>query len=237
MRLLTLLLLSLSISFAQTIYVASASSMRPLMEELVSLFNSEHPEIDVKVSYGSSGSLYRQILGGAPYDLFISADELYPEKLVEHGRAYNPVVFAHGRLAVFSLDKDVKDFKVLGRARRVALANPRHAPYGRAALQFLKKEGLYRKLRGRLVYGSNVAQAFQFVVAGGADVGIVSLSLVRFYGKGSYAVVPRSMHEDIEHVAVITEKGRDKRGAREFLRFLKSEEARRVLLKFGFEVP
>jgi molybdate transport system substrate-binding protein len=233
---LTLLLL-ISLGYTQTLYIASASSMRPFVEEAKKLFERENPGIEVKVSYGSSGNLYRQILGGAPYDIFLSANELYPEKLSAKGFASKPVVFAFGRLTLFSLKLEVKDIDLLERVDRVAIANPRHAPYGRAALEFIRREGLYPKLRGKLIYGSNVAQAFQFVVSGGAQAGIVSYSLVLHYGKGSYKLIPSSKHSPVRHTACITKEGRGKEHSRRFINFLLSDKVKELLIEKGFEVP
>ncbi len=235
MKVFALLLLIFSLSFGESLYVAVASSMRPLMEELKEEFERKNPGVEIKVSYASSGSIYRQILGGAPYEVFLSANEVYPEKLYERGFATKPVPFAEGRLVIFSLRHRVEDERVLLIAKRIAIASPRHAPYGIAGVEFLKNAGLYDRVRGKLVYGSNVAQAFQFVVSGGADVGIVSLSLVKTYRRGSYSVVAKDKHSPIIHSAVITSKGKTSPVAREFVDFLLSEEVKKLLLHHGFE--
>ncbi len=236
MRFFLLLVLSLSTAFPQTLYVASATSMRPFLQEIARHFESEHPEVRIKLSYGSSGGIYSQILAGAPYDVFISANTVYPRKLVEGGRARILIIFARGRLALFS-KKGEASINLLEKARRIAIANPLHAPYGRAAVEFLTRTGFYESTRKRLIYGSNVGQAFQFVASGGAEVGIVSLSLAMAYGKGSYQALPEDFYGPIEHVAVITDKGYEKRSALEFVRFLTSEKALPLLKKFGFGVP
>ncbi len=235
MKVFALLLLIFSLSFGESLYVAVASSMRPLMEELKEEFERKNPGVEIKVSYASSGSIYRQILGGAPYEVFLSANEVYPEKLYERGFATKPVPFAEGRLVIFSLRHGVEDKRILLIAKRVAIASPRHAPYGIAGVEFLKNAGLYDRVRGKLVYGSNVAQAFQFVVSGGADVGIVSLSLVKTYRRGNYSVVAKDKHSPIIHSAVITSKGKNSPVAREFVDFLLSEEVKKLLLHHGFE--
>ncbi len=237
MRVLLLLTLLLSVAFSQILYVASASSMRPLLERIARSFERKHPGVKLMLSYGSSGNIYRQILGGAPYDVFLSANELYPKKLVELGMAHEPTEFARGRLAVFSTRYRVDSLNVLERAGRVAIANPKYAPYGRAAVEFLKRSGIYEKVKRKLVYGSNVGQAFQFVVAGGADAGVVSLSLVLAYGKGSYLIVPEGMHSPIRHVAVITERGLEKKASRKFVEYLRTTEVGHILKEYGFGVP
>ncbi len=234
--LLTLLLATLS--FGEVLYVAVSSSMRPPVEEIVRVFEDEKG-VSVKVSYGSSGSIYKQIVGGAPYHVFLSANEDYPKKLVEKGLADERTikVFAYGKLVVFSLGRVESVPSALLKADRIAIANPRYAPYGKAGMEFLKNSGIYKKVRGRLVYGSNVGQAFQFVASGGADVGIVSLSLAKVYGKGSYLQLPEGSYPTIKHVAVITSEGRDNKFAKVFLEFLTSERAKEILKKFGFGLP
>ena len=238
MRFILVLFLLISASFGESITVAVASSLRPPIEEIVRLFEKKRG-VKVKLSFGSSGTLYKQILGGAPYDLFLSASRIYAEELVKKKRAVKEslTVFAKGKLVVFSPDREVKSLESLLEAGRVAIANPRFAPYGRAALEALKRSGIYEKLKGRLVYGSNVGQAFQFVVSGGADYGLVSLSLVKAFGKGNYLMLPQDLYSPIEHVGVITEKGSENPRSPEFLEFLKGKDAKEILKRFGFEVP
>lgn len=238
MGLLLALLTLISVSFGESVTVAVASSLRPPIEEIAELFE-KNKGVEVRLSFGSSGTLYRQILGGAPYDLFLSASRIYAEELVRRKRAVKEslTIFARGRLAVFSLNRKVKGLESLLEAERVAVANPKFAPYGTAALEALRRSGFYEKLKKRLVYGSNVGQAFQFIVSGGADYGLVSLSLIKAFGRGNYRLVPANLYSPVEHAGVITERGSRNPYASEFLRFLKSEEAKRILDKFGFEVP
>jgi len=237
MKALVILLILITFSYAENLYIAVASSMRPVVEELVLIFESKNPDVSVKVSYGSSGSIYRQILGGAPYEVFLSASELYTTKLYEAKKSGKPFTFALGRMAVFSTKLKVKGLETLKEANRVAIASPKHAPYGISAIEFLKNADLYEEVKTKLVYGSNVAQAFQFVVSGGADVGIVAYSLVKSYGEGSFWLVPSSMHSPIKHSAVVTFKGLKNRYALMFMGFLASKEAREVIRAHGFEVP
>ncbi len=238
MRLILAFLILLSVSFAESITVAVASSLRPPVEEIARIFEKKKG-VRVRLSFGSSGTLYRQILGGAPYDLFLSASKVYAEELVKRGSAIKGSlrIFARGKLAVFSLSGEADSLESLLKANRIAVANPRFAPYGKAAVETLKKAGLYQKLKGRLVYGSNVGQAFQFVVSGGADYGLVSLSLIKAFGKGNYWIVPQDLYSPIDHAVIITDKGSRNKLSYEFLDFLKSTEAKEILSRFGFEVP
>ena len=238
MRLILAFLILLSVSFAESITVAVASSLRPPVEEIARIFEKKKG-VRVRLSFGSSGTLYRQILGGAPYDLFLSASRVYAEELVKRGSAVKGSlrIFARGKLAVFNLSGEVSGLESLLKANRIAVANPRFAPYGKAAVETLKKAGLYQKLRSRLVYGSNVGQAFQFVVSGGADYGLVSLSMIKAFGKGYYWIVPQDLYSPIDHAVIITDRGSRNKLSYEFLDFLKSEEAKEILSRFGFEVP
>ncbi len=238
MKVLIALILTVSLSFGQGLTVAVASSLKPPLEEVAELFE-KRSGVKVRLSFGSSGTLYKQIIGGAPYDVFLSASRAYAEELVKKGLALKDsfTIFARGSLVVFSLEREVKDLSSLLEADRIAAANPRFAPYGKAALEVLEKSYLYPKLRGRLVYGSNVGQAFQFVVSGGADYGLVSLSLVKAFGGGNYWVVPGNLYSPIEHAAVVTIKGSRNQHSFKFLQFLKSEEVKKIFRRFGFEVP
>ncbi|RLJ70392.1 molybdate transport system substrate-binding protein [Hydrogenivirga caldilitoris] len=237
MRLLITLLIWTSLGLSQTLHIAAASSMMHFLERVADFFKIENPGVELKLSYGSSGNLYRKILAGAPYDVFISANELYPKKLSEAGKAFNPVIFAKGKLVLISLKFEVKDIESLELAKNIAVANPKYAPYGRAAIEFLQNTGLYDRFKGKLVYGSNIAQAFQFVVSGGADAGIVPLSLVLAYGRGSYYLVPENTYSPVLHVAVITDKGSKNELSERFLSFLTSDRVKELLKEFGFEVP
>ena len=239
LRTLIIIFLFLHLAFSETLRIASASSFRFALNEIAERFEKKYKH-RVLISYGASGHFYIQIRHGAPYDIFISANETYPEKLIEHGKAVKKsyTVFSRGKLALFTLKNiKLKSYKDVTKADRIAIANPKYAPYGKAALEFLKKTKLYEKVKGKLVYASNVSQAFQYVVSGGADVGLVALSLIIPYGKGNYLLVNERLYSPINNVAVITINGKEKKASWEFIEFLKSEEAREILRSFGFGVP
>jgi len=236
-----LVLLLFAFSFSETLRIAAASSFRFALNPIIKEFERKTGN-KVLVSYGASGHFYIQIKNGAPYDIFISANEIYPKKLIESGKAVKAsyTVFARGKLVLFTTkDIELKDYKVLlfPEVETIAIANPKHAPYGRAAVEFLKNAGLYEKVLKKLVYGSNVSQAFQYVVSGGADVGLVALSLVIPYGKGKYLLIDQKLYSPVNNVAVITEYGKSKKASWEFLKFLTSPFARKVLKEYGYEVP
>ena len=236
MQLLVLLLVLVSFSVAEPLRIAAASSLRFALEEISKKFKEKY-NAELLISYGASGHFYLQIKHGAPYDVFLSANSLYPRRLIEEGRALKSsyTVFAKGRLVLFTVkDIELKDYSVLLKVDRIAMANPKYAPYGKAAMEFLKNAGLYPKVRHKLVYGANVSQAFQFTASGGADVGIVALSLVIPYGKGRWLEVPPELYSPVEHAGVITIQAKNKELAKEFLNFLKSKDAEGVFKRFGF---
>ncbi len=236
MALLLIPLLILSLSYAQTLYIASASSFHRVLPVLVREFKLEFPNAKIKLTFSSSGHLYAQIKGGAPYDLFISADTFYTKKLIESGKALESsyVEYAEGLLALYGSfeGNDLKE--ILLKADKIAIANPKHAPYGRAAVEFLKNLGIYDYVRKKIVYGANVSQALQFVYSRGAQVGIVAYSLVK--GKEGVLLPPEELYTPIKHSAVITIKGMQKDVSKDFIEFLNSARAVEILKEYGFKV-
>ncbi|NPB08124.1 MAG: molybdate ABC transporter substrate-binding protein [Aquificae bacterium] len=241
MKGLVLFFLLALLSFGESLRIAAASSLRFALEEITREFEKRYGT-KVSVSYGASGHFYIQIKHGAPYDVFLSANMTYPEKLVEEGKALREslTVYALGKLALFTTKERISltGYNVLlsPQVKRIAMANPKYAPYGIAAKEFLVNAGLYEKVLPRLVLGANVSQAFQFVVSGGADVGIVALSLVIPYGKGVYREVSPTLYTPVKHGAVITVLGKDKKRAWDFITFLQSDFAKSVFEKYGFSV-
>jgi molybdate transport system substrate-binding protein len=202
----------------------------------------------VKVSYGSSGRLFAQITSGAPFDLFLSADEEYPQKLVDAGAAVAESLtpYAAGRLVLWvPKDSPLDVGQGLGalrdpRVRRVAIANPEHAPYGRAAEAALRAAGLLDALRERLVLGENVSQAAQFVESGNAEAALLPLSLAlapTLARGGRYAVVPEGLHPPLVQAAVVTKHGRRNLASAGFLRFVLGREGRAILGRWGYAAP
>ena len=169
-----------------TVRVAAAADLKFAMDEIVEAFRREHPAIDVQVTYGSSGNFYAQLSNRAPFDIFFSADVDYPRRLIREGVALGDSEFLYGvgRLVVWVPRASPIEVEKLGMqallspsVRRIAIANPRHAPYGRAAEAAMKNLGIYDQVKARLVLGDSVMQTAQFVDSGGAQVGIISLSL------------------------------------------------------------
>jgi molybdate transport system substrate-binding protein len=202
----------------------------------------------VDVSYGSSGNFFSQLQNGAPFDLFFSADIEYPRKLetvgiAEPGTLYE---YAVGRIAIWmpentKVDLPRQGWKALLEAsvQKIAIANPEHAPYGRAAVAAMQKAGIYEQVKAKLVYGENISQAGQFVQSGNAQAGIVAVSLAVSPGMsaGKRWDIPADLHPPIEQAAIAIKNARNKDEARAFLQFVKSEAGRAIFAKYGFALP
>jgi molybdate transport system substrate-binding protein len=222
--------------------IAAAADLHFALEEVSREFRGAHPDVDLQVAYGSSGDFYAQIRNQAPFDIFLSADVEYPRKLVQDGIGARDSLFVYavGRIVVWVPGASPLDPATALRAasvRHVAIANPQHAPYGRAAEAALHSLGVYDSVAGKLVLGENVAQTLEFVQSGAADVGIVALSLALappVRGQGRYWEVPVGAYPSIEQGGLIL---KDSTAAREFRSFLLDEVGRRILKKYGFSVP
>lgn len=234
---------------APPLRIAAAADLRFALDELVAAWTTAHPGVPLEPTYGSSGSFFAQIEQGAPFDLFFSADIDYPRRLVEAGLADGATLrpYAVGRIVVWvaassRLDVETAGMRVLAEpsVRRVAVANPEHAPYGRAAMAALESVGLADVVRPKLVLGENVAQAAQFVDSGNADAGIIALSLARaptLAGRGRFALVPVDAYPRLEQGAVVLAGSARGAEARAFLDFVLGSEGRAILDRYGFVAP
>jgi len=242
----TLLLLSLAHQARAQVAVAAASDLQTVMPEIVSRFQGAGGQ-RVRVSFGSSGQFVSQIQNGAPFDVFLSADDAYVAQLVESGHAVRSSVveYAEGRLAMFTRrDSGIDISRGLSaladpKVRRIALANPEHAPYGRAAVSALKGAGIYDRVRTRLVLGENVSQAAQFAQTGNADVGLVALALTRapaMQNGGISLEVPPELYPPIRQTGAVLTRSNQKDIAGKFLAFLESSEVATLLRSSGFGV-
>ena len=232
---------------ARAVVVAGASNLIQVLPALEEGFARAAPGVRVTTTTGASGALFAQIRNGAPFDVFLSADVEYPRQLVDAGfaEAGSQRTFATGVLALWTLrtDVDLSDWRAALRSpavRTLALAQPRTAPYGRAAERLLERLGLGRPEAFRRVIGETVAQASQFVEIGGADVGLVALSVLRAPRRaspGRWIVVPAADHAPVtlEHGAVLTRRGAANPEARAFLDYLTGPEARRILEVHGYQ--
>jgi len=228
--------------------VAAASDLNAAMADAIARFSATRP-IDVGVSYGSSGVFYAQLLNGAPFDVFLSADAEYPRQLAARGLAPpgSDFVYAIGRLVVWvargsSIDVARDGLQALAApsVAHVAIANPEHAPYGRAAVAALRWARLDEQLKPKLVFGESVAQALQFAEAGAADAAIVARALVSapaLKDRGRWADVPPEAYPRIEQRGVVLAKAADPQAARAFRDFIVSGDGRAILEQYGFILP
>jgi len=229
------------------IRVAAAADLQFALDELGGQFEKRAAR-SIDVVYGSSGNFFAQIQNGAPFDVFLSADIEYPRKLEAAGLAEPGTLYGYavGRIVIWMPGDARADLAKLGwkallepGVERIAIANPEHAPYGRAAVAALRRAGIYEQVRRRLVYGENIAQAAQFVASGSAQAGILALSLAvsPAMRDGRRWEIPADMHAPIEQGAIILKGARDKEGARAFMDFLKSDAGRKILESHGFTLP
>jgi molybdate transport system substrate-binding protein len=232
---------------AQTLRVAAAADLQFAMNDLGGQFEKK-TGTKVAVSYGSSGNFRAQIENGAPFDVFFSADAQYPQQLVTAGVADSQSLFVYalGHLVLWApgaenLQVAKKGFDVLKDpgVTRIAIANPEHAPYGRAAVAALQKAGLYDQVKAKLVYGENISQTAQFVQSGSAQVGLIALSLTfaESMKGGDQWEVPLDLYPTMQQEAVIVTKSPNKKVAQAFLDFVKSEDGRKTLAKYGLTPP
>ena len=239
-----LVLMALSSSLhAQTVKVTAAADLRYAMDEIARLYMKNNPGTRIEFVFGSSGNAYTQLMNGAPFDLYFSADILYPQKLKEAGLVVGePRLYAVGRIVLWSSDLDVlKGMDVLKtRGVRIAVANPEHAPYGERAVEALKHYQLYQQLEKQLVYGENISHAAQFCLTGNADVGLLALSLVLspvMSKKGQHFLIPETAHRRLEQGYAIMKRAEGNKTAFDFCSFIETPPAREIFVKYGFELP
>jgi molybdate transport system substrate-binding protein len=220
--------------------IAAASDLKFAMDEIVVLFGKQHPASQVTTVYGSSGKFQTQIRQGAPYDVYFSADIAYPRALKNEGFAVGEVQsYGLGRLVLWSSSRKTIQLNDLGdpAIRKIAIANPKHAPYGQRAEQALRAAGIWDKVAAKLVYGENIAQAAQFVQTGNADVGILALSLAmsaQLSKTGSYTLISDSLHQPLEQGFIITRRAAHNQLALDFAHFMATSDVRSVMLSYGF---
>ena len=231
-------LLLTSAAQAETVNVAVAANFTKVAEELAPLFKAETGH-DVVYSFGATGQLYTQATQGAPFEVFLSADDVRPTKSIEDGIGVDGTVFTYaiGALALYSTSLDLSDGKAIleaGDFDKIAIADPETAPYGRAATEALTALGLTEAVTPKLVTGENITQALQFIDSGNAELGFVAASQV--IGKSSVWLVPADLYEPIRQDAVLLKTGEANPAAIAFIDFLKSDAAVAVIEKAGYIV-
>ena len=230
---------------AGEVNAAVAANFTTPVQRIVELFQKESGHT-VKLSFGSSGKFTAQIKEGAPFDVFLSADEKNPKLLEQEGLAVegSRFIYAFGKLVLWSAQPNLVDAKgeVLrkGGYNKIAYAEPKLAPYGVAAKETLEELGLWNTVQGKLVTGESITQAYQFAATGNADLAFIALSQITKDGKvteGSWWMVPAHMYNPIKQSAVLLTAAPDKVAARAFLAFLKSEKAVAIIRTYGYELP
>jgi molybdate transport system substrate-binding protein len=225
--------------------IAAAADLKFALDEIVVLFKRAHPAAQIETIYGSSGNFSTQIRQGAPYDLYFSADIAYPLALKAEGFAASEVQpYGVGRIVLWSSSRDASKMTLADLAdpsiRKIAIANPQHAPYGKRAEEALKTAGVWGKVEPKLVYGENIAQTAQYVQSGNAQVGIVALSLAlgpELARQGSYALISDKLHRPLQQGYIITRRAADNLLARDFAAFIAGKEARTIMTRYGFVLP
>jgi molybdate transport system substrate-binding protein len=230
------------------ITVAAAADLSVAMKQLAEGYERESG-VKVKLSFGASGALAQQIKNGAPFDIFFSADMDYPKQLISEGEADNGSLYRYavGKLVLWApadsrLDVVHGGMTVLTdrSIKKISIANPEHAPYGRAAVAAMKHIGIYDQVSSRLVMGENVSQAAQFVESGNAQVGFVALAHAvapALKSRGKYWQIPDEAYPALDQGAVIIARSRHKQEAAAFLDYVKGSAAVAVLRRYGFDVP
>ncbi len=233
---------------APAVSIAAAANLIYALDALNASFRETGPGVTVTSATGASGSLFAQVKNGAPYDVFLSADTEYPQQLVTQQLADATTLrtFATGRLVFWTTRSDLPVADIANalrdaRVSKLALAQPKTAPYGRAAQAALQHLGLWRDLQVKVVYGENITQTAQFVETGNADAGFVALSLIRsprLRQTGRWTEVPADWYANVplDHAVVLTRRGSANPAARRYLEFLGSEPARKILREFGYSV-
>lgn len=240
-----MLVASAAISFgaqAGEVQVAVAANFTAPMEKLAPMFALETGHKAV-LSFGSTGKFYAQIRNGAPFEVLLAADDETPAKLEREGQGGSRFTYAVGKLALWSRQAGFVDAQgeVLkgGRFEKLAVADPKLAPYGAAAVETMTKLGLVETLRPKFVQGENISQAYQFAATGNAQLGFVALSQIYADGKlkdGSAWIVPASMHAPIRQDAIVLGKGKDNEAAAALVRYLQTSKAKAVIRSFGYDI-
>jgi molybdate transport system substrate-binding protein len=233
----------------RTLNIAAAADLKFALDELVKRFREQHPEANLQVTYGSSGNFFAQLAHGAPFDVYLSADVAYPRELAEQGLVHESGVFEYavGRLVLWVPGGSELPVEELGMrallepsVKRIAIANPQHAPYGRAAEAAMKSLGVHEAVKDKLVLGENIAQTTQFVQSGSADVGLIALALALapvMRGQGRYWEVPLEAYPRLEQGGAILKTTRNAELALRFRSFLLGQEGQAILKAHGFFPP
>lgn len=229
---------------AQRVRVAAAGNLRYVMDDIKALYVENHPETKIEVTLGASGALLQQIVNGAQFDFFMAADKIFPDKLKEQGAAVGDVkTYAFGKLALWSNVVDIsKGIEAVtdDAVVRIAVAKPEVAPYGERAVQCLKYYGLFDKVKEKIVYADNIAQAAQYASTGNAEIGFLALALVLapdMKDKGKYLVLDTKSYKPVEQACVLVKTWERNAEASKFMDFVLSDACKSIFEKYGFILP
>ncbi len=229
---------------SQAIRIAAASDLRYAMDDIVDRYKELNPEVEIHVNYGSSGKYYQQIVNGAPFDLYFSADMLYAQKLYERGLTIAPPeLYAHGYIVLWSNKVDVSQgIKSLlnPRISKIAIATPAHAPYGKRAKESMIYYGIYEKIKPKLVFAENIASTAQFIQSGNAEIGIIALSLAlspAMINSGTYYYIDEKTYLPLKQGFVIIKKKNMNAAVQKFADFVLTTHVKEILIKYGFTLP
>lgn len=242
-----LFITGVNVAVAEELTIAAASDLSFAFREIAAEYEITTGN-HVRLTLGSSGNFFAQIQNGAPFDLYFSADISYPKKLEEAGLvvpgSFYP--YAIGRIVLWAgkdshLDLS-KGLEILREPaiKKIAIANPKHAPYGRAAVAAMEYFKVYDQVKDKLIFGENISQAAQFIESGACDIGIIALSLAvapAMKSKGTYWEVPAETHPPLEQGAVILKSSKQQESAKQFLAFIKGERGQEIMKRYGFTVP
>lgn len=229
-----------------TLKVAAASDLKFTLDEAIHLFEHENPGTSIHATYGSSGSFVAQLKQGAPFDLFFAADVSFIEPLVKDGEAAasDSFTYGYGRIVLWvpktsalNLEKDGLKILLNPLVKKIAVANPIHAPYGKAAVAALQSEKIYEVVKDKLVLGENIAQASQFVESQAAQVGIIALALAKSPGMektGRYWIVPANLYSPLVQTGVVLKSSKQRVLANRFKNFILGSEGKAIFRKYGF---
>lgn len=227
---------------AGEVRVAAASDLRPAMEAMAAEYRERHPDVLLRISYGSSGKFATQIRHGAPFDVYLSADERYPQQLAADGLGGEPQRYGRGRLVIWIRGEGAaprpQDLLAPG-IRRIAIANPEHAPYGQRAIEALSASGVIEALRPKLVLAENAGQSAHFIASGAVEAGVIAKSLVldgRLPG-GRHALIDEALHSPLWQAVMLTRRGASNPDAERLLDFVLGERGRAYLAASGFALP
>jgi molybdate transport system substrate-binding protein len=234
-----------SVAHAEKFTIAAASDLRFALDDIAEIYRQQHADHEFNIIYGSSGKMTTQIMNGAPYDIFFSADIAFPERLKEAGfTTTEPEVYAIGRIVIWSNTIDASELRLEDlptdpRIRRIAIAQPSHAPYGLRAQEAMESVGVWEAVQPRLVFGENIAHTAQMVESGAANVGIIALSLARFpsLAKHPFHLIDDGLHNPLTQAFVVTRRAGNNEAAQIFARFMETDEAHEIMQRYGFVMP